>query len=128
MRLQNLLEYALANIKNLLADQSIPFTAKVPAYRVTGVTNAGMAGSSLSISKSDGSTFIVVWNEPQIWDQAANAAVIPPADPVTVAFGADYAYKVYDPLAGLSAVAAGNGSHVTINVVGSPLMIQIRPR
>ena len=93
-------------------DTSDHFTAKLPAYRVSGVTNAGAAGSSLSISKSDGSAFIVVWNEPQIWDPKANAPVTPPADTVTVNFGGDYAYKVYDPLIGLNAIAAGHGSQV----------------
>ena len=118
---------ALANVKNLLRDTSTHFTAKVPAYRVSGVSNAGAAGSSLSISKSDGSTFIVVWNEPRIWDPTANASVTPPPDSVTVNFGGDYLYKVYDPLIGTQVVMAGKGSQIRVNVVGSPLMIRIIP-
>ncbi len=117
---------ALANVKNLLQDTTDQFTAKPPAYRVSGVTNAGAAGSSLSVSKSDGSIFIVVWNEPQIWDPKANAPVTPPTDPVTVNFGGDDEYKVYDPLIGLNAIAAGQGSQVSVNLSGSPLMIQVR--
>ena len=118
---------ALANVKNLLSDKSARFTAKVPAYHVSGITQAGASGSNLSLSKSDGSTFIVVWNEPQIWDAKANAPVTPPADPVTVTFGGDYAYRVYDPLIGLNPIAAGHGNKVEVNLLGSPIMIQILP-
>ena len=116
---------ALANVKNLLADTSDRFTPKVPLYHVSGLSNAGAAGSSLSLSKSDGSTFIVIWNEPQIWDSQTNAAVTPPADKVTVDLGADYSYKVYDPLLGLNPIAFGRGSQVSIALLGSPMMIQI---
>ena len=118
---------AIANVKNLLADTSRTFTAKVPAYRVSGVNNPGASGSSLSISKSDGTTVLVVWNEPPMWDAKTNAAVTPPADPVTVDFGGDYSYRVYDPLVGLSAIASGRGSRVGVNVLGAPILIQIRP-
>ncbi|MGI4792463.1 MAG: hypothetical protein ACRYFS_26850 [Janthinobacterium lividum] len=118
---------ALANVKNLLHDPTANFTPKVPAYHVSGVTDAGAAGSSLSISKSDGSTFIVVWNEPQIWDPSANAPVTPAADPVTVSFGGSYTYKVYDPLRGISSIAAGSASSITVNLTGSPLLIQVFP-
>jgi len=118
---------SLANVKNLLADTSVGFTPRVPPYRVSGVTQAGAAGDCLSVSKSDGSTFLVVWNEPQIWDPKANTAVAPPTDRVTVDFGGDYSYRVYDPLVGLGAISTGRGSGVTVNVLGSPIMIQVIP-
>ena len=117
--------FALAALKMLLADKSTAFVPRVPRYRVSGVTNAGDAGSSLSISKSDGSTFIVVWNEPQIWNPDTNAPVIPPADPVTVAFGSKRAYRVYDPLIGPAAISSGRSSGVTVNVTGSPILVQV---
>lgn len=118
---------ALRNIKTLLADTSASFTPKVPAYHVSGVTSAGAAGDCLSVSTSDGSTFLVVWNEPQIWDPKTNAAVMPPADKVTVDFGGDYSYKVYDPLVGTAAIAAGRGTGARVNVIGSPLLVRITP-
>lgn len=118
---------ALANIKTLLRDRSTHFTPKVPAYQVIGLNNAGAAGSSLTISKSDGSTFIVVWNEPPIWDVAANASIVPPADHVTVTLHRAYAYKVYDPLVGLQPIATGKGRQINGNIVGSPLLIQLIP-
>ena len=118
---------ALANLKNLLHDTTDRFKPAVPAYHVTGVTDAGAAGSSLSISKSDGSTFLVVWNEPQMWDPKLNAPVAPAADPVTVDFGARYHYKVYDPSVGLTPLKEGRGPNVTVTLLGSPLLIQVVP-
>ena len=117
---------ALANIKNLLADTTTDFIPKIPAYSVSGLNNAGAAGSSLSISKSDGSTFIVVWNEPQIWDSKTNKPMTPATNAVTVNFGGEYVYQVYDPLIGLDAMSAGSASTIKVNVAGSPIMIQIR--
>ena len=119
---------ALANVKNLLSDTSRRFTPKVPNCRVSGVDHAGAAGDCVSISKSDGSTFLVVWNEPQIWSAEANAAVTPPPDRVTVDFGGRYSYKVYDPLLGVGAIAAGSGSGAALTLTGSPLMVQIIPQ
>ena len=118
---------ALRNLKTLLTDTSARFTPKVPAYRITGVTNVGAAGDCLTVSKSDDSTFLAVWNEPQVWDPKTNAAVTPPADTVMVDFGGDYSYRVYDPLVKVSAIAAGHGRNVSVNVVGSPILVQITP-
>jgi len=116
---------ALANVKTLLADTSARFTPRVPAYQVSGITQPGAAGDHFAVSKSDGSTFVVVWNEPQVWDPKANGAALPPADPVTVDFGGDRWYKVYDPLVGTAPVAAGHGPRVTVTLLGSPLFVKV---
>ena len=119
---------ALANVKNLLRDSTVRFTSKVPAYHVRGLSQAGAAGSSLTISKSDGSTFVIVWNEPPIWDSKANTEIAPPVDHVKVTFGGPYNYRVYDPLIGLKPIALGQISEVGISLTGSPLMIHLLPK
>ena len=119
---------ALANVKNLLADNSTDFTPQIPAYTVSGLNNPGAAGSTLSIGKSDGSTFIVLWNEPAIWDVQTNAPIAPIANAVTVNFGGEFDYKVYDPLLGLDAITAGRGIGTTVPLAGSPLMIHLVKR
>ena len=117
---------AIANLKNLLHDTTTRFDPRIPDYRVNGLTSSSAAGSSLAISKSDGVTFLVIWNEPPIWNPKANAPLTPPADHVTVTFGGTYTYKVYDPLVGLQATALGEGAQVAVNLVGSPLLIELR--
>jgi len=117
---------ALANVNTLLADSSKPFQPKIPAYQVSGVTRAGASGSSLSLSKSDGSTMIVVWNEPPLWDAQVNAAIIPTPDKVTVSFGGRYSYRVYDPMLGLAPIAVGQATGTVIKLSGSPLFVQVQ--
>lgn len=116
---------ALANVNALLADATTNFSPRVPAFSVSGIANAGAAGSTVSISKSDGSTVIAVWNEPALWDSKANAPVTPPNNLVTVNFGGNYSYRVYDPLVSAKPVTTGVGSSVQVNVLGSPLLIQL---
>ena len=127
---------ALANVKNLLLDNnSKNFTADVPPYRVSGLTHARMARSSLSVSKSDGSTFIVVWSEPNIWDAKTSKPITPTPwpDNVTVDFGRSHtmSYRVYDPLVGLNPLAIGKASKeiskVALHILGSPNFLQVFP-
>ena len=118
---------ALANLKNLLADKTSNFTAQPPQYTVSGITDAGAAGSDISISKSDGSTYIVVWNEPKIWDASTNTAVIPANDAVTVSFGGNYTYQVFDPISGMASIASGAGRQAIVTLKGSPIMIRVTP-
>ena len=114
-------------MKNLLADKTSNFTAQPPQYTVSGITDAGAAGSDISISKSDGSTYIVVWNEPKIWDASTNTAVIPANDAVTVSFGGNYTYQVFDPISGMASIASGAGRQAIVTLKGSPIMIRVTP-
>ena len=82
---------ALVNVKNLSLDNNSKTSRQTchPTLRVSGLTHAGMARPSLSVSKSDGSTFIVVWSEPNIWAAKTNKPITPTAwsDIVTLDFG-----------------------------------------
>ena len=118
---------ALAAVKALLGDTAAPFTPRVPPWRVSGVTQAGAAGDRLAVAKSDGSTFLIVWNEPPVWDAQANTPITPAPDPVRVSFGARCAYQVYDPLAGVRPIGSGRGAGVGVTLRGSPLMIRVVP-
>ena len=117
---------ALAVVKSLLAEKAARVRAIVPRYKVSGVQDAGAAGSILSISKRDGSTLIVVWNEPQIWNHEKNVPVSPAPNTIKVSFGKKYAYRVFDPLRGVMSIAAGQGSQISVTLTGSPLLIEVR--
>lgn len=111
-----------------------------PAYSgsslsVTGLTNAGTAGSTMVMPKSDGSTMIAVWNEPPI--DTGGASTSPAADAVTVSFGSSQNYRVYDPTGGggvadftaavnKAPIASGSGSSVNITLYGTPLLIELQ--
>ncbi len=117
----------MANLKSLLADTTTDFTPNVPNYKIAGMEQSGASGSSLTISKSDGSTFIVVWNEPPIWDKDKNETIVPPDDKVTIDFGGSYTYTIYDPLVGTNPLASDRATSVVVNLKGSPLLIKVTP-
>jgi hypothetical protein len=111
-----------------------------PAYNgqgfsVDGIQNAGTAGYSLMMPKSDGTTMIAVWNEPPI-DDGSGTSLNPSPNNITVNFGSSQTYKVYDvlgagnnvagaPSVNLTPIKTGSGSSVQLTLVGNPLFIEI---
>jgi hypothetical protein len=106
-------------------------------FSVSGLTNPGESGSTLIMAKSDGSTMIAVWREPQI-DNGANAgsSQVPGVNNVTVNLGSSQAYKVWDPSGGsggnnLTVTAAptliksGTGSSLSLALYGVPMLIEL---
>lgn len=132
----------LLSLKNNYADPSNfndtgNFT---PAYTgngfsVSGLQNAGTAGSTLIMPKSDGSTMIAVWNEPTI-DTGSGTSTTPAANQITVNFGSKQTYNVYDPTGGnnnanftakvnLTPITSGSGTSVNLTLYGTPLLIEL---
>ena len=104
-------------------------------FSVSGLQYAGTAGSSLIMPKSDGTTMIAVWNEPPI-DNGSGTSLTPPSNNITVNFGSNQNYKVYDvlgagnqpngaPNANLNPIKTGSGSSVALTLNGNPLFIEI---
>ncbi len=106
-------------------------------FSINGLQNAGKAGTSLIMPKSDGSTMIAVWAEPII-DNGSNSAKsqVPAANPITVNLGGSYKWNVYDPSGGgggstpivsvtTTPITSGNGSTVNLTLYGTPLLIEL---
>ena len=142
---------ALRNLSNLLslgnsyadprnATDTMPFE---PAYtganlRLTGLRDAGSAGSALVLPKSDGSTMVAIWNEPLI-DTGSGISVTPQANRVDVDFGSSHDFDVYDPTGGggvadftaqvsTRPIFSGSGASVSLFLFGTPLLIGLKPR
>ena len=100
-------------------------------YSVTGLPaydgNTQGGGNSLLLQKTSGNFYIVVWNEPQIWDQAGRVAITPSTVPVTVNFGSTFGtVNVYDPLVGSTRISQStNISSINLNLVKDPLIIEL---
>ena len=118
---------ALHNLTTILADDSTgakSFAAGALNYTASGLPAKG--GTKL-LQQADGAFDIVVWNEPDIWDEANNRAVSAPTTPVTLKLEKAFSsIKVYDPMTGTTAIStAQNTDTVTLNVTDHPLIVEV---
>ncbi len=90
------------------------------------ITGLPESGRSLTLTGTDGATFLTVWAEPKIWDTEKQAPIAAAAAQVTVELGAVAgSVSVYDPMVGTGAVAQySNVSRVTVSVTDHPLVIR----
>jgi hypothetical protein len=82
--------HAFHNLTTILADAgagATTFATGSLTYSVSGLPSHG--GTKL-LQKSDGSFDLVVWAEPDIWDEAGNRPITAPTTQVTVDLGATY--------------------------------------
>jgi hypothetical protein len=118
---------AIHNLTTILADtgtNAATFTTKPVDYSLSGLPSTG---NSMELQKSDGATDIVVWNEPQIWDEAKGTEITAPTDTVSVNLGGTYqTVEVYDPLSSSSPVETlSNVSSVSLGLTDHPLIVQV---
>lgn len=120
---------AIHNLTTILADTgagSDSFTAGALDFTLTGMP---ATASNLLLQKSNGDFELVVWNEPDIWNQTTHAAIT--VAPTTVTLSLDRTYtevRVYDPLVGTEAVATyRNVSSISLSVTDHPLIVEIGP-
>ena len=148
---------ALNNIKTLLGDvTNTSYTpSSYPNISVSGLQNTGVMGGQLLAAKSDGSYWLILWNEPTLANfNGSNgcqngADIVPANNYVSVTFDKSYNWSLYDtmnPIAyldgtnqsqmnnvatqGTTAIATGSGSSIsassqTVNVQGRPLLLQL---
>ena len=118
---------AIHNLTEILADTGVAGETFTPGglnYSVDGLPSS--ARSYLS-EKSDGSYQIVIWNEPDIWNQATDKAIQAATVSVNVNFGATFGtVEVYDPLVGTSAIKTiANISTLKVDLTDHPIIINI---
>lgn len=94
-------------------------------YTVTGLP--ATSGHSYLTQKADGSLQIVLWAEPDIWDEAADKAISAPASRTTVDFSQVFGtVQVFDPLLGTKPIQTLHDvSTVSLKVVDHPLIVQL---
>ena len=120
---------AIHNLTTLMQDSGAQATTFTPSSFTYSIMGLPSTGNSLLLQKSDGTNFIAVWNEPQIWNSATASEVATPDQFVTVKLGKTYAsVKVFDPLSGTQAISQfSNVSSVTIDVTDHPLLVEVDP-
>jgi Ca2+-binding RTX toxin-like protein len=119
---------ALHNLTTLLADTGATgasFTPGTLNYTISGLPSTA---SSLLIQKSSGAYEIVIWNEPNIWNDVTHKAVAAAAATATVSFGATAAtVSVFDPLVDVAAKATlSSVSQVTVSLTDHPIVLEVK--
>lgn len=111
------------NLTTILADSGTA-ASKTVAYNVSGLP---ATGDSLAIGKSDGTTDIAVWAEPQLWDRDGKRELSAPTSTATVKLDGAHTVSVYDPLVGSSPIATyGSTDTVRLQVSDHPLIVAVK--
>lgn len=91
---------AIRNLTTILRDpapNARSFTRAVPPSTVSGLPGLG---SSLVMQKASGELYLILWSEPDIWNEATNQPIAVPAQNVTIDLGGVRSIvKVFDPIA-----------------------------
>lgn len=118
---------AIHNLTTILADNgsdAASFAPKALDYTLTGLP---ATGNSLDLQKSDGTTDIVVWAEPAIWNEATETEITAATETVTVDLGAVYqTVEVFDPLLSASPIETlTDVSSVALGISDHPLIVEV---
>ena len=116
---------ALHNVTTLLQDAGTgPVSSTVPAFTLSGLP---ATARTMTIQKTDGSTWVALWAEPQIWDMNAGTEIAAPSSTVTLTTGATHtALAVFDPLVGTTAIAAASDAlSISATLTDHPILIRL---
>ena len=120
---------AISNLVSILADNGAAantFTTTPLNYSVAGLPSTG---NTMLMEKSNGAYDVVVWNEPQIWNESTGTEITAPTVNVTVQLGNTYSdVQVFDPLVGSTPIETlSNVSSVQLGITDHPLIVEIEP-
>ncbi|MFB9268761.1 RHS repeat protein [Bradyrhizobium erythrophlei] len=117
---------AIHNLTTILADDGSGGLQPTNPLNYS-LSNMPATGNSMVLGKSNGAYDLVVWAEPQLWNDATDSEIANPTQSVTVNLGGlHHSVKVYDTLAGTTAIATYTDvSSINIPVSDHPLVIEI---
>lgn len=115
---------AIHNLTAILADPGAgTFSPHDLSYTVSGLPQGA---HTLLIEKSNGTYELMIWAEPDIWDQAGNRALTAPGQDVTITLGGGSAsLKVFDPLLSANPLASAQGNSITARLTDHVLVVEI---
>ena len=119
---------AIKNMQTILGDSGSTALTFTPGTLNSSIVGLPSTGFDFLLQKSNSTWEIVVWNEPQIWDDATHTEVTPPTTNVTVNLGSVFAaVNVYDPVNGVIPISTASGvNSVTLAVGAHPLIVEAK--
>jgi Ca2+-binding RTX toxin-like protein len=117
---------AIHNLTTILADKAAgadSFATHDLSYAIKGLPEGA---HSLLIEKANGTYELMIWAEPDIWNEAADKAIAVTPQTVTVSLGgADAQLAVYDPLTSAGAVATASGNAISLTLTDHVMVVEI---
>jgi Ca2+-binding RTX toxin-like protein len=94
-------------------------------YTVSGLPQWG---GQMLLEQGDGTYDVVVWAEPDIWNENSSTPITAPNTAITLNLANAASVSIYDPMTGTSAVQSlGTTNKAVFNVTDHPLIVQITP-
>lgn len=117
---------AIHNLTEILADSGGAGAAAMNPPLDYAVAGLPRTGASLLLEKSDGRHALLVWAEPDIWNEAADAPIAVPVSHARLTFGGQFDVRVYDPLVSSQPLATYSSvSAIDLDVVDHPLVVEV---
>ncbi len=119
---------AIHNMTTLLADHAsnaLSFDAHPINFTLSNMPDTG---SSLQYEKSTGEHDIVLWAEPDIWDETNHTGIAAPSKSVKIDFGSNhYSVAIFDPLVSATKPQKtySDTTSVTLHLKDHPLIIEL---
>jgi hypothetical protein len=113
---------AIHNLTSLIAGGAGDFTPGRLDFQLSGLPPSG---NHLLFQRPDGTFVLVLWNEPDIWDETAHQPIATAPTPVNVDLGFAYrSVRVFDPIAGTEPIATHDGERNLVLLLDDhPLLV-----
>lgn len=120
---------AIHNLTAILADTGVNASTFQTGTLAATIDGLPATGNTMAFQKANGTSDLVIWNEPTVWNQATRSQVTPAAVSIKVNLGATYSLvKVFDPLAGSAPIQILTGvSSVQLALTADPLIVEVVP-
>ncbi|WP_416357006.1 calcium-binding protein [Aureimonas phyllosphaerae] len=118
---------SIHNLTSILEDDDSAASSFISGSLDYSITGLPIGAQSYLTQKADGTFQIVIWAEPDVWDQTADRAITSSAQNVTVTFAETIEnISVYDPLLGTSPITSLDGrASITVALADHPIVIDI---
>jgi len=118
---------AIHNLTSILADPGADATQFQPHDLLYTLANIPADASSLLLEKANGVHDIMLWREPDIWDEKVHKPIAAQMADTIVDFGSQHMnVQLFDPLVSDKPIAAyGDVSSVHVGLTDHPLIVQV---
>ena len=120
---------AVHNLVSILTDAGPQASTFTPGSFAPIITGLPATAKTFLLEKSNGSYYAVVWNEPQIWNEALHLQVVPTSTLVTVQVGGSpVPVSIYSPLLSpLPRRSSAGTKALSFKLGANPIILEVSP-